>query len=85
MRVGFNPTSCTISSEPGSKVAATMNGAADEKSPGTSTRPSSSRSAGPTVTLVRPPPNPRARGGEHDLRVVAGRDRLDDGRRPPSA
>ena len=39
------------SSEPGTSVAATMNGAAEEKSPGTSISPSSSRSAGCTVTL----------------------------------
>src|SRR6476469_3674308 len=38
------------SSEPGSSVAPTMNGSAAEKPPGTSTSPSRSRSAGPTVT-----------------------------------
>ena len=36
------------SSEPGTSVAATMNGAAEEKSPGTSISPGSSRSAGRT-------------------------------------
>ena len=37
---------------PGTSVAATTKGAADEKSPGTSTSPSESRSTGRTVTLV---------------------------------
>ena len=52
MRRGLRLTPWTCSSEPGTRVAATMNGAAEEKSPGTSTSPSESRSAGRTVTLV---------------------------------
>ena len=52
MRRGLRLTPWTWSSEPGTSVAATTNGAADEKSPGISTSPSESRSAGRTVTLV---------------------------------
>ena len=51
MRRGFRLTPWTVSSEPASSVAATRNGAAEEKSPGISTSPSSSRSAGATETL----------------------------------
>ena len=39
-------------SEPGTSVAATTNGAAEEKSPGTSTSPSERLVAGLIVTLV---------------------------------
>src|SRR5262245_7584162 len=45
VRVGFTPMPWTMSSEPARSVAATMNGAAAEKSPGTSTSPSEIRSA----------------------------------------
>src|SRR6266540_1100676 len=45
VRVGLMPTPWTVSCEPGSSVDATISGAAEEKSPGTSTRSSSSRSA----------------------------------------
>src|SRR6266545_1635386 len=38
VRVGLMPTPWTVSCEPGSSVAATISGAAAEKSPGTSTR-----------------------------------------------
>ena len=51
MRRGFRLTPCTVSSEPARSVAAAMNGAAEEKSPGTSTVPSSSRSTGQTDAL----------------------------------
>ena len=40
VRRGLRLTPWTVSSEPGSSVAATTNGAAEEKSPGTSTSPS---------------------------------------------
>ena len=52
MRRGLRPTPCTVISEPGTSAAATRNGAADERSPGTSTlaeRPAPS--AGWTVAL----------------------------------
>ena len=49
MRVGFRPTPCRRSSEPGRSVAAARKGAADEKSPGTSSESGESRSAGHTV------------------------------------
>ena len=51
MRRGLRLTPCTWSSEPGTSVAATISGAAEEKSPGTSTSPSDSRSAGRMLTL----------------------------------
>ena len=44
VRRGLRLTPWMWSSEPGTSVAATMNGAAEEKSPGTSISPSSSRS-----------------------------------------
>ena len=80
MRRGLRLTPCTWSSEPGTSVAATTNGAADEKSPGTSTSPSESRSAGRTVTLVGRTRDARAGRREHPLGVVARRRRLDHGR-----
>ena len=80
VRRGLRPTPWIVSSEPASSVAATRNGAAEEKSPGISSSPSSSRSAGATVTLrgFRVTRAPAAR--EHVLGVVARRQRLLDRR-----
>ena len=50
MRRGLTLTSWIVSSEPGSSAAATISGAADEKSPGTSTSPSRSALGGSIVT-----------------------------------
>ena len=57
----------------GSSVAATRNGAAEEMSPGTSTAPSSRRSAGHTETRARALGDARARGAQQPLGVVARR------------
>ena len=50
MRRGLTPRSWIVTSLPGTSAAATSSGAADEKSPGTSTSSSRSAPAGPTVT-----------------------------------
>ena len=79
MRRGLSPTSWIVSSDPGSSVAATTNGAAAEKSPGT--RPAEAQALGGTerdaALLAR---HLHAGRLEHPLGVVAGRLRLDDGR-----
>ena len=62
-------------------VAATMNGAAAEKSPGTVTSGRCSCPAGSIETDSRPPANARSCCVEHELGVVAGRRGLDDGGR----
>jgi hypothetical protein len=49
MRVGFRLTSWMRSTDPASNVAATMSGAADEKSPGTSIDSGDRRSTGQTL------------------------------------
>ena len=54
MRRGFRPTSWIVRSLPGTRAAAASSGAADEKSPGTSTSPSRSEPAGWTVIEVGP-------------------------------
>ena len=53
VRVGFTPTPRSTISEPGTSVAAAMKNAAEEKSPGTSTSPSSMRRM--PDTDMRPP------------------------------
>ena len=80
MRRGFRPRPWIVRRDSGSSVAATRNGAAAEKSPGTSTCGRRRRSAGLTVTLVRAAPDARPGRGQHQLGVVARRQRLDDGR-----
>ena len=50
MRRGLRPTPCTVTSLPGTSAAATRSGAADEKSPGTSTSPRRRLAPGSTVT-----------------------------------
>ena len=79
--VGLTPTRVMRSREPGSSVAATRNGAAEEKSPGTSTCSGSSFAARPDLDTTGFGTDPRAGGPQHPLGVVAGRDRLNDGRR----
>ena len=49
MRVGLTSTPCRRSSEPGTSEAASRNGAADEKSPGTSIEKGLSDWAGQTL------------------------------------
>ena len=66
---------------PGSSVAATTNGAAEEKSPGTSTSPRREPLGRPDATTrdcLRSTRAPAA--AQHQLGVVARRQRLDDGR-----
>ena len=67
VRVGFTPTPWRMSSEPGRSVAATMNGAAAEKSPGTSTSPRSSRSARSTEMRL---PSRQLRPAARSIRSV---------------
>ena len=50
MRRGLRLTSWIVIRDSGTSVAATMNGAADEKSPGTSTEPSRMLSGGSMLT-----------------------------------
>ena len=57
-----------------------MNGAAEEKSPGTSTGSSAIRSARSTLTELGRMRHARAGGAQHQLGVVARRCRLDHGR-----
>ena len=84
-RRGLSPTPCTVTAEPGTIAAATRNGAADEMSPGISTSGRRERlGARSTVTLDGRRVIARAGVLEHALGVVAGRDRLDDGRRARS-
>ena len=86
-RVQLTPTRSSTSRESRTSTPAAIRNAAEDGSPGTSTSPSSSSSALPTV--VRNPPcrhRPRARhgragGSQHPLGVVAARDGLDHGRR----
>ena len=81
MRVGLTPTPAIRRREPGSSVAATTNGAAEEKSPGTVSCSGSRRSAGQTSTRPGPRLDTRARRAEHPLGVVARRGGLEHGRR----
>ena len=77
MRRGFRFTPWTVSSEPASSVAATSNGAADEKSPGISTSPSVEPLDGRDRDPAGLAADACARAVEQDLGVVAGRQRLE--------
>ena len=83
MRVGLTPTPAIRSREPGRSVAATTNGAAEEKSPGT-VEPR----AAPGARPARPRPRPGCRStrapAARSIRSVWSRvgDGLDDRRRP---
>ena len=61
MRRGFSPTSWIVRSLPGTSAAAARSGAADEKSPGTSTSPSRSARRGLDGDGRRPAPDGDAR------------------------
>ena len=78
MRRGFRLTPWIVSSEPASSVPATMNGAAEEKSPGISISPSSSRSGRRDRDAARLPRHAHAGLREQVLGVVARRQRLLD-------
>ena len=78
VRVGLMPTPWMVRLEPASTQPAAMNGAADEKSPGTSIPSRSRRVTGEIETLTRPPVDRHAGPAEHPLGVVAGGDRLLD-------
>ena len=79
MRVGLSPTPWILIDDPGRSVAATTNGAADEKSPGIESDRRMEPFRRPHGRLARFPPHPGPRRLEHALRVVAARMLLDHG------
>ena len=81
MRVGLTPTPWSRSSESGSSVAATRNGAAEEKSPGTSMSSGARRLRRPDAGRERPARDTGPGSLQHALGVVAARGRLDHRRR----
>ena len=81
VRVGLTPTPVIRRREPGSSVAATRNGAVEEKSPGIVSRSGSSRSAGRTSTCPGEARTDAPAAREHPLGVVSRRDGLDHRRR----
>ncbi len=79
MRRGLRLTPWMCSSEPGTRVAASTNGAAEEKSPGIVDLAQRQPLCGSDRDARRPDRDGRTRPGKHPLRVVAGRGGLDDG------